>query len=138
MLQVHVEADLAVSPAALWELVRDFGGVKRWTPEITSCELEGSGVGAVRVVTMQGFTIRERLESLDEAARTLSYSIVEGPLPLKDYLSTMRISDGAAGGSHLIWSSTFEAAGIADDQATRLVTSVYRQGIAAFRKVLAA
>ena len=136
MAQVRVEDVIAAAPAAVWEIAADFGGIKRWTPSIGSCTLEGEGVGAVRRIEMNGMTIRERLEKLDEAARSLSYSIVEGPLPFRDYLATIEIHDGSGGGTRIVWYSTFEAAGMPDEQAQQMVEMIYRQGIAGMRKAL--
>lgn len=137
MLKVNVEDTIAASPAAVWELARDFGGVQRWSPEVTSCTVDGDGIGAVRTILMQGMTICERLESLDEGARKLSYSIVEGPLPLKNYLATIEVSAATGGHAAIRWSSSFEANGMTDEQAVQLVEMVYRQGIAGFKKALA-
>ena len=110
--------------------MRDFGGVKRWSPGVASCELEGSGVGAVRTIKMGEMIIRERLEKIDEKARTLSYSIIEAPFPVRDYLATMQLSEPAAGRTKLAWSSTFESAGGLDENSLRdIFTGVYQQGI---------
>ena len=50
--------------------MRGFGEVMQWMEGVERCELEGSGVGAVRSITMAGgFQIRERLK-LDDAARS--------------------------------------------------------------------
>lgn len=136
MANVEVQEHVNATAAAVWELVRDFGDVSRWSAGITSCELDGEGVGAVRTIKLGGMVIRERLEAFDEAARSFSYSIVDGPLPLAGYLSTFVVAD-AEGGAQITWSSGFEPAGMAEADATALVEGIYRQGIAGIRKALA-
>lgn len=137
MGQARVEHEIAVSPEALWALVRDFGGIERWNPTLTSCELDVEGVGGVRTLTMGEVTIRERLEKRDDAARTLSYSIVEAPLPVRNYLATIAIASVGPKRSRIVWSSTFEPAGMTDEQLTQLFEGVYQQAIEGLRRALA-
>ena len=40
----------------------------------------------------QGHTFVERLERYDSAARTYSYSIVQSPVSISDYLSTIAVT----------------------------------------------
>ena len=55
-----------------------------------------------------GMLIKERLESLDAAARTLTYSIVEGPMPVSNYLATVVVSESGSGCS-VDWGASFDA-----------------------------
>src|SRR5262245_21114819 len=76
MAEVKVEQEIGASADRVWKLMRDFGGLKAWNPGIESCEVEGEGVGAVRTIKMGAISITERLEHLDDAARTYQYSIL--------------------------------------------------------------
>ena len=137
MGECRVEGEIAASPSAVWDVVRDFGGVKRWSPDIASCELEGHGIGAVRTIKMGSMMIRERLEKLDENARTLSYSIVEGPIPVQDYLATMKLSESSPGHTKLTWSSTFKpGVGLDESQLRDIFAGVYQQGIEGIRRAV--
>jgi len=136
MANVKIEAELAASPAAVWEIVRDFGDVVRWSPGITSCELDGAGVGAVRTIKLGDIVIRERLEAFDDVGRSFSYSIVEAPLPLQNYLATFAVA-AAADGSKITWSSTFAHEGIPAADAQAMVEGIYRSGIKGIEKALA-
>ena len=94
MAEVKVEESVEAPASAVWELASDFGGVDKWAgPAILGCSVEGEGVGAVRTLSLPGdANFQEKLESFDEQARTLSYSIVDpSPLPLCGYLSTLRV-----------------------------------------------
>lgn len=136
MAQARVQKEVAATAAQVWEVVRDFGAVQRWSPGLTSCEVDGEGIGAVRTIKLGDMVIRERLESLDDATRTFSYSIVDGPLPLTNYLSTFTVVDSDAGKSQITWSSTFEAAGMTDEQAAQMVEGIYHGGIKGLRGAL--
>jgi hypothetical protein len=52
--------------------------------------------------------MKERLESLDQSARSLSYSIVEGPMPVQNYLATIQVSPNGEG-CRVDWSASFDA-----------------------------
>ena len=136
MGQARVVDEIAASADALWELVRDFGGIQRWNPTLSSCELDKPGIGGVRTITMGEVTVRERLEKLDEGAKTLSYSIVEAPLPVRDYLATIEVAEAGPSRSRIVWRSTFEPGGMPDEQLTQLFDGVYRQAIDGLRAAL--
>lgn len=136
MANVEVQEQVNATAAAVWEIVHDFGDIRRWSGGISDCQLEGEGVGAIRTIKLGGMVIRERLEAFDDAARSFSYSIVEGPLPLADYLSTFVVTD-ADGGAKINWGSRFTPAGMTEADAVALVEGIYRQGISGIRKALA-
>ena len=91
MAKIAVEADYAASAALVWKKLADFGGLASWMPGVESCETEGDGIGALRKVAMGAVQVVERLEAFDDAGRSLSYSIAEGPMPLQNYLATIRV-----------------------------------------------
>lgn len=93
-VEVHIER----SPDDVWALIQDFGGLDTWMPGIDACELDGD----VRKLQTMGMEIHERLVSQDDAARTQSYSIVQGPMPLEHHLATLSVEpDGD--GSRFTW-----------------------------------
>jgi carbon monoxide dehydrogenase subunit G len=78
MATIHKEFELPVSADAAWAVLRDFGAVDRLAPGfVTACALEEGG--AVRRVTFfTGMEARERLVTLDDAARRIAYSASGG------------------------------------------------------------
>ena len=135
MVTVNVSERVEAPADAVWDLLGDFGGVARYTPGIESCQVEGSGVGAVRTLGLPGgLELQERLESLDGAARCLEYSILAGPIPVKDYLARIQvIPDGGA--CTVNWSSSF-ASTLPEADAEKMLAGVYRAGIAGVRDTL--
>ena len=78
MATLRKTMDLPNSSAAVWDVLRDFGGLMRLAPGfIAACTLEEDG--AVRLVTFgNGMQLRERLVTLDDEARRLVYTAFGG------------------------------------------------------------
>jgi carbon monoxide dehydrogenase subunit G len=136
MAKARVEEEIAADASAVWELARDFGGLKRWNPGISSCEVSGAGVGAVRTIKMGDFALRERLEKIDEAKRSFSYAIIEAPIPVEAYLATFDVHALGPGKTRVVWSCTFEPKGAPEADLVALFEGVYRSGIAGLRNAL--
>lgn len=135
MLSVSKSTTIAASADAVWAKVKDFNGLGTWHPAIAKSEIaEGSNneVGAVRVLTLGGEPtpppIKEKLTALDDAGKTFSYEILEGPLPVSGYSSTLTVV-AAGEGSTVTWSSTFKSAGADDATATSTIEGVYTAGL---------
>jgi len=135
MISVKVNERVAASAAAVWELLRDFGGIQRFSTGIESCTVEGEGVGAVRTITMPGgVAIQERLEAFDDAARSLSYAIVAGPIPVENYLATIHVSEDGDGCA-IAWESDFESS-LPEEQARGMIEGIYTGSVAGIKKTL--
>lgn len=128
MAKVSMSVDLDASADAVWATVGDFAALERWHPAVSRSETDGTGVGAVRDLHLAGGgLLRERLENLDAAGRSLRYTILEGPLPVQDYVSTLRVS-GGDGRSTVHWSSEFAPAGASEAEAVEVIEGIYAAG----------
>ena len=137
MGSVAVEKEIAGEVGKVWALMSDFGNLRAWNSEIESCEVEGEGVGAVRTFSMGGITIKERLEAWDEATKSYSYSITEGPIPAKNYLAKVVLEDLGGTRTKVLWTSDFDAEGASEDDLIKLFEGIYSAGIAAVEKTVA-
>jgi len=137
MSEIAVHLDFSSSPDAVWKELADFGGLGAWAPGVESCKLEGSGIGAVRSVAMPGGVVmEERLETLDDETRTLQYAIVGGPMPVSDYLATVKVSE-TAGGCRVDWGATFTPPeGLPAEAIAGGVEGAYNGMLAALKKHL--
>ena len=126
----------AVPASRLWELVSNFGAIDEIMDGIDECVLEGEGIGATRRVTTRNGQIVESLDVLDHEKMTLTYSIVSGPMPFKDYSATMVVSADSDDSCSLTWTGSFEADGVPVEKADRIASGVYRGGIAGYAKAL--
>jgi carbon monoxide dehydrogenase subunit G len=78
MATIQKEFEVPASADAVWAVLRDFGQVHRLAPGfVTACSVEEAG--AVRLVRFfNGFEVRERLVTLDDAARRIAYAAFGG------------------------------------------------------------
>ena len=136
MLSVKVSERVETAADRVWELFRDFGGIQRFTSGFEKVEVSGTGIGAVRTITLPGgAALQERLEAFDDRGRKLQYAIVGGPIPVANYLATIEVRDEGKA-CRIDWSSHFEPKGISDDQARAMIEGVYKGGIAGVKKAL--
>ena len=139
MAGIDVTRDFQAKADTVWATLRDFGGLSEWMPGIGGCELEGEGIGSVRSVAMGPATVKERLESFDDAARSLSYSIVEGPLPAQDYLATIRVTETGAESCRVDWTARFELPeGLTQEQIAPALEGAYGGALDALKQKLGA
>lgn len=134
--EVTRTGNFAAAPAELWRLVSDFGGLDKIMDGIESFEAEGEGVGSTRSIAMGGGVVVESLDALDPDAMTLTYSMLETPLPFKDYSATMVVSANGESGSTLSWTGSFEPHGVPAEKAEKLAGNIYSGGIAGYAKAL--
>lgn len=139
MSEVKVSDEIQASADAVWELVRDFGGIMKWSAGgIEGVEVEGEGVGAVRTLRLPGgASLQERLEAHDDAARSFSYSFVgKLLLPAENYYATLTVVPVGADKCRVDWGSTFEPKDVPEAQVTGIIEGIYKGGIGAIKKVL--
>ncbi len=124
----------------VWQLLRDFNAHHRWHPAIVSSHMEDGlppdCVGGVRNFRLaDGGVLREQLIRCSDRDRSLSYCLLEAPVPLIGYVAHMRlrpVTDGAR--CYLEWFSEFHPP--APDLAamvTLVRDGVYRAGFAALK-----
>ncbi len=81
----------------VWTVLKKFGELAKWHPAIAASSiLDGSPdstPGIVRKLTLQdGATMTERLLSIDDGNRALSYKFEEAPLPLDNYVLKVSVT----------------------------------------------
>jgi carbon monoxide dehydrogenase subunit G len=136
MAQITVIEKIDATADAVWDVLRNFDGIKRYRPALESCELEGSGVGAVRTLVFpDGNVVKERLESHDDADRSFGYAILDGSGPMKDGRVIVSVrADG--GGCEVSWVANFEPDGIPEEKLSTMLDGLYRAGIQGIRDVV--
>lgn len=127
-LEVNETAGFTASADEVWQVISHFGRIEDWHPWISASASYGQdGVYYRHVLTPTGAWVVEALEAYSWADKSMSYSIVEGVFPITNYLATIRVS-ASGGGSVVTWTSTFDAKGVADDEAVQLIISAYHAG----------
>ncbi len=129
MLSVRMQVELKVPPDDVWNVVGRFNDLPEWVPAFEKISL--SEDGKVRHLTLAGGggEIVEQLEDHSDGDRFYRYSIVSAPLPLSNYVSTVRvIAQGSGDHSIVDWSSHFTADGVPDEEAVGMVEGLYQAG----------
>jgi hypothetical protein len=116
MARVYVSSVIHASADKVWERVRDFNGLPKWHPRIRDSRIEeafpSDKVGCVRNFNLQnGDNIRELLLGLSDYDKFCTYAILESPMPLSDYVATLRLTPVTVGERCFIeWSAEFSCA----------------------------
>lgn len=129
-VEIPVPADLA------WAIAGAFGGLDRWVPGVEGLHCTDVGIGSDRRFSIGGQEMVERQTARDEAARSYSYVIERGALPVTGYCATITVTSLSAGQSQVRWASRFEPEGIAPDKCERLFRRSYRAGLESLRRLL--
>jgi len=137
-LSVARELALEASAEAVWALIGDFNGWNHWHPAIQTSDLiEGvnNQPGAVRRLGLGGdATIVERITRYSATDRSCTYIILTSVLPLSSYESTIRVDSTDDGKARISWKGTFDADGVSDAEAIKVVEGVYEGGFEALQK----
>jgi carbon monoxide dehydrogenase subunit G len=125
MAEGKAEVSIDRSPDEVWKLVREFGGLETWMPGVESCVVDGD----VRTIGVMGIEVKEQLRNLDDAARSISYSVVESPMGnLESHLATIAV-EPEGDGSHVTWSVA-----VAPDDLLALFLPMYEGSVVELKK----
>ncbi|HGR5264300.1 TPA: SRPBCC family protein, partial [Klebsiella pneumoniae] len=125
--------EIPASVDQVWQLMGGFDSLPDWLPFIPkSMVSEG---GRVRTLTTSdGGTVIERLEAFDNRQRSYSYSIIQAPFPVVDYLSTIAVVATADSNiTRVEWSGSFTPVNVSDADAEALFSGIYRDGLQALK-----
>ena len=125
------------APAAdIWQVISDFGAACKYLFMVGNCTVEGEGVGARRTLTStDGSTVVERLESVDEAARQLSYALLTDT-PFGNCVTTMSVRDLGPSQAEVAWSATFQPDGLPASEAAALLEGALAANCRALKQLL--
>jgi NADPH2:quinone reductase len=131
---------------AVWDILRDFNSHDSWHPIVAVSQIENGRasdeVGCVRDFQLQdGGGIREQLLTLSdtEQEKVSTYCILDAPVPLRDYVATVRLRPVTDGNrTFWQWQSEFNPPPEQEAELTRMVAEdVYEAGFRAIRERLA-
>ncbi|MCB1451500.1 MAG: SRPBCC family protein, partial [Nitratireductor sp.] len=113
----------------------------RWHPAIRESRIENGEpsdrVGCVRDFRLQnGDRIREKLLGLSDYDMFCTYSILESPMPLTDYVATLRLTPVTDGERTFAeWSAEFDcAAEVADELVGNIGNGVFQAGFDSLKR----
>lgn len=128
-LDVTEKIEVKAAPDKVWAAIGDFCGIAGWHPAIAKCEPgEAEGVKKRTLTTQDGAVLKEDLKAWDDQTMSYTYTIVESPLPVSNYLSTIKVT-GSGDSSTIEWTSTFDAKDAPDDKAKEVISGIYKAGL---------
>lgn len=133
MAKTSVSIEIPASADTVWQLMGGFDSLPDWLPFIPkSVVAEGGRVRSL--TTSDGGTVVERLEAFDNRQRSYTYSIIQAPFPVVNYLSTITVHPTADSHvSRVEWSGEFTPVSVSDEEAQALFTGIYRDGLKALK-----
>lgn len=134
---VKHQASFPVSAEKVWATIGSFNGLPQWHPAVESSTLENNG-SIRRLKLMGGGEIVEELQQHDDETYSYTYAIVNSPLPVANYSSTIRIIDDGDGGCKVDWSGQFDPTIEAVKTAEEAVMGIYTSGLDNLKKLLGA
>ena len=127
MARVYTSSVINASAARVWARVRDFNGLSNWHPAIAESRIENGEpadkVGCVRNFSLRnGDRLREQLLGLSDFDMFCTYSILDSPMPLTNYVATLRLTPITDQDRTFIeWSAEFDCA---PDKESELVANI--------------
>jgi hypothetical protein len=102
--------------AEVWKVVRNFNALPQWTPFVAESRIEHNAppdqIGCIRNFRLKdGGLIRERLLALSDYDLSCSYSILESPMGVENYVATLSLTPVTDGGATFVeWQADFDCA----------------------------
>ncbi len=141
MARVYVSSVIPASVETVWGRVRDFNALPKWHPRIRESRIENAEpsdrIGCIRNFQLQnGDGIREQLLGLSDYDTFCTYCILESPMPLTDYIATLRLTKVTDGEYCFAeWSAEFSCAvDDEDDLIAGIGTNVFQGGFDALKR----
>lgn len=96
MASVYVSSVIGAPADRVWQAIRDFNALPDWVPAVRESRIEGGQpsdrVGCVRAFRLEdGGFLRERLLALSDYDYSVTYSILESPMGVEDYIATLKL-----------------------------------------------
>ncbi|MGH6610253.1 MAG: SRPBCC family protein, partial [Burkholderiaceae bacterium] len=114
MIRVYTSSVIDAPADAVWREVRDFNGLPNWHPAIAESRIEAGQaydkVGCIRnFQTRDGGVIREQLLTLSDYEYECTYSILESPMGVDNYVATLKLTPITDGNRTFAeWSAEFD------------------------------
>jgi hypothetical protein len=136
MLHATQVITIGVPVDAVWQVISDFGAGATYLAMVTQCIVQGAGTGALRTLTyLDGSVIVERLETVDEAAHSLSYTLLSDT-PFGSCLTTMALRVLTPDQSELHWTADFQPTSLPTNEALSLMEGMLADNCQVLKQLL--
>lgn len=121
-------ATINADPEKVWRVIGDFCGIGDWHPAVDSCTLDAKDPKTRTLALKGGGTIVEKQTAWDDKKMMYSYVIVESPLPVEGYKSTIKVAK-AGSGAKVTWTGSYKAKGAPAAKAKETIDGIYEAGL---------
>ena len=130
---VHASCRLAADAATVWALVGNFLAPQAWLPGIRDTRKQDDvGGGVVRICETGFGRFREQLTA--SGPLWCTYTVLEGPLSVRNYEAALLLMDSADDTCRIVWKSAFDPApGVSMHIARTQLARVYLAGLRALQ-----
>ena len=141
MPKVYVSCVVDAPAADVWQVVRDFNGLPGWTPFVAESRIEQNArpdqIGCIRNFTLKdGGRIRERLLALSDYDLSCTYSILESPMGVENYIARLALTPVTdSNATFCEWEAEFDCAPEREAALIQQIGSgVFQAGLNALKK----
>jgi hypothetical protein len=137
MAKIHKSSVIEAPIADVWAYIRDFNGLPKWFPGVTDSHIEEGAVvneaGCIRNFGLEGGArIREQLLALSDDRHECNYKMIECPMPITNYVATVRLSATNGAGTLAEITSQFDCPRTQENELVALLGNTY---VGAFDKL---
>ena len=141
MARVYTSSVINARCDRVWARIRDFNGLPNWHPAIAESRIENGEpadkIGCVRDFRLRnGDRIRERLLGLSDHDLFCTYSILESPMGVVNYVATLRLTPVTDGERTFAeWTAEFDCPPEREAElVTNIGTGVFQGGFDALKR----
>jgi Polyketide cyclase / dehydrase and lipid transport len=141
MVKVYASSVVDAPADRVWATIRDFNALPKWHPAIKDSRVEGGlpadRVGCIRNFNLKdGGNVREQLLTLSDYDYSYTYSILESPFGVSNYIATLKLTPITDGNrSFAEWTAEFDCdPGKARELAELVGNGVFQGGFDALKR----
>jgi Polyketide cyclase / dehydrase and lipid transport len=142
VIKVYVSSVIDAPADLVWAQIRDFNALPKWAPFVAESRIEGGmapdTVGCVRNFRLrEGGAIREQLLALSDYDFQCTYSILESPLGVENYVATLKLTPVTDGNRTFAeWWAEFDCAAEREGELAQSIgQGVFQSGLDALKNM---
>lgn len=126
MAEVTVAKRFEVPAAHVWDRIGDPAELASWHPAVETTKVVDGGATRINTV-VGGARVVEPI--LERAGDRYTFRITDSPLPLSDFVSTLRVAPEGERACRVEWGATFRPAGVPENEASEIVRGFFQAGL---------
>ena len=126
MADVRVSKHYEMPAQQMWERIGDPSKLSEWHPAVEKTEMLDDGTRRVNTVVGGGLVSETILEQAD---RHHTFRIDDSPLPVDNFVATIRVREEAGDACSVEWEATFEPVGVPAHEAIDLNRGFFQAGL---------